>query len=361
MELLDVFGQLAVAAGDVEIDEERVHRQQVIDLQVNRVLARKLELVRHRALGQAVDGLGEHLLEVRIGGVARLVGRGGIEDPAEGAGDIADLHGLLFRHRHDAVEHDPREDVGVAAQDELAQLGAVGLAVVEDLVVAQRLADSVDVVGVLVRVVGRQVDALRLERLGALHERILGCLAGFLQRHPLYRRLERQRVVGRAVQRGLRRRRAALAEQDEVAVLQNGTVGCEEPGALGALHIPQAAAAGAAGAQHERRAGGLAGGFDAHDRKLDLPVAFARAVFGYGDIPAIGHGRNLRANVEGVAGDGLPRGAEAGGGITRLCGRLGGRGCLSGRLRGRRGRRWRDRSRCAAGCYQRRSDEQNGE
>ena len=238
VELLDVFGQLAVAAGDVEIDEERVHRQQVVDLQVDRLLALQLELIRHRALGQAVDGLGEHLLEVRIGGVARLVGRAGSEDPAEGAGDILDLHRFLFRHRHDAVEHDPLEDAGVAAQNELAQLGAVGLAIVEDLVVAQGLANAVNVVGVLVGVVGRQVDALSLERLGAFHERIPGCLAALLQRHPLCRRLERQGVVRRAVKRRFGQCRAALAEEDEVAVFQDGTVGCEEPGALRRLARP---------------------------------------------------------------------------------------------------------------------------
>ena len=245
----------------------------------DRLLAGQRKRVGYRVLAQPVHGLDEHGLEVRVRGVARLVGGAGGEDRPEGAGDIADPHRLLLRHRHDAVEHDPLEDVGVAAQDELAQLGAVGLAVVEDLVVAQGLADGVDVVGVLVGVVGRQVDALGREGLGALHQRVAPCLAARLERHPLHRRLDREGAVSGAVERGLGQGRAALAEEDEIAVLQDRTVGCEEAGALGALHVLQAGAARAAGAQHERRAGRVAGRLDAYDGQLDLSVRCRSARF----------------------------------------------------------------------------------
>ena len=208
-----------------------------------------VQRVRRRIRLQGRQGLGQRARRVGVVGMAGFVRRTGVEDPLKRFVNLGHVGPAGGRRRRDAVQDDRFDDFRVCAQQVLPQQRAVGFAVVDDLVVAQRLAEGVDVGRVLDRVVGRQVDALGRKVVQAGLHGLLGPGQLLLGAPPVLGGFQRHIVVGRAAQFGLGLGRAALGEEDPVAVGQDRGVRLQEGAAAacrgGALQPGAARATGA--------------------------------------------------------------------------------------------------------------------
>ncbi len=230
--------------------------------------------VRDRHLDAAIDPRHHRLqllVEVREGGVAGRLG---------GAFREQDVHcpfarvGMMQRDglvdRRHAVEHDAAHDAGVAAQEDLGGLGAVGPAEEIDLVVTEPGAHLVDVVhaegggvepqiGDLGEAVAAPADGLRRKEI-ARQELRIGALG------------VRVRAVEIAIER-VRTAGAALVHRQDVAALAQLLV-IREAGCIPGGRPPRPAG------QDDDRVRRPIGGErrQHHDVEVDLAAAPRRAV-----------------------------------------------------------------------------------
>ena len=167
----------------------------------------------------------------------------------------------------------------------LSKLGAIGSAVVDDFVVAQRLAHVVHVGGVLQAVVGVEVDTLRLEVIDTVLQGLSSQRIGLVAGQSLVVDGPGSGVKSGAIEPGVGVLSAALLDEHDVTLLQYAAqqFRIEDTQKAGAdLRLARTAG------QHEQgRIGGSLARVEAGDAQLHLAAALVAMQFRHHHVAAV--------------------------------------------------------------------------